>query len=1114
MTITKLFYLPYILLCYLLIQSAPLAYALDVDNYKMEYLNIKAGLSGNMVSKVISDAKGVKWFAGNVGLNRYDGKNFKHLKPSQRYSELVSENIETIYLSKSGNIWVGTKSGGLSMYDIQKDVFTNYNHIIKDTNKNRPLRVISILEDKQGYIWIGTWGAGVYVFDYANSKVVKHFSTRHVIQGIVEDNDGDVWFAGNQSIYYYNPTTDKIKEIRSKQLNMAGWIMELFYDNHKQKLYVGGGKGIVSFDLKTKEFQHIFDNKNPQKLVQINALNMDDQGRLWAGSWKNGLYVSNPALNSFTKLDLLPVSEVNNNYETVTDIHIDTHNFIWVATSFGGVVKLSPQHSFKKIANTPKKWVGLNNNNITAIARDANKALWCGLNRGGIAYSKDGKQFESLPFFKEETCGAFLFYNRKVYFCANKSLYMASIDKPFAPPVKMLSSPLLNKVKKLYLDKQLNLWVGTQQNGLLSIDLKGDLGKKDIRIFNTNKKGKNYLGSNRVESIFEDKNGTLWIGSYYGFYKFENQSFVNQNIKERFNFPSNIFLSGIASSKADKLWIGGSGGILELQIHADSLSLLHYYSKSQNIESDYITSLALDNADRLWVGHNKGLSMIPINDRKVYNFNAKIGVDISSVNTLSSQQDIIYMGGQDGIVFFKPDMVKITSSRPSVIFTNLKIDNVDIKVGDNIHDNVVLKNEISYTKHIDLSYQDKVVIFSLVVDDYLDYQNVEFYYRILGVSDKWMSNGNLNEVGVSQLSGGNYTLEVKATRDGENFGSVNAISIYVRPPWWDTKLFKGSVLMLLIATSIFIYKYRTYKLKKRQKELEYIVDQKTLEIRTQNEELLQQSEELQQQRDYLYSANVDISQKNELITLSLNYAKTIQQAILPTVENWREVCSEHFVIYQPKDIVSGDFYWLAKEGNKVVVACVDCTGHGVPGALMSMIGNSALNQIVKEKKEFEPERILSLLDYKIKTVLKQEKGNNDDGMDLAVGLIETINGKTKLTFSGAKSNLLYYAQAEHKLTLYKGSRKAIGGKISSQNEFQSQSLMLSKGDGLYFFTDGVIDVCNSERKKFGRKRFLKLIEDNMMMGMKQQEQTIASVLNDFQGGEPQRDDITILGIRV
>ncbi len=307
------------------------------------------------------------------------------------------------------------------------------------------------------------------------------------------------------------------------------------------------------------------------------------------------------------------------------------------------------------------------------------------------------------------------------------------------------------------------------------------------------------------------------------------------------------------------------------------------------------------------------------------------------------------------------------------------------------------------------------------------------------------------------------------------------------------------------------------RLKKREREIKDKNEELQAseeELRQNMEELEANKEEIETQKEALQFAYLKIEEKNNAFMQSVKYAEKIQQAILPNQLQLRKNFADHFVIYLPKDVVSGDFFWFTKLGNKNFVACVDCTGHGVPGAFMSLIGSSLLNQIVNEQKIDEPHHILENLHTSVLKALKQRETSNIDGMDLSICAFEAWeDNQINLEFSGAKSSVYYLRGGElHEL---KGDRKAIGG---SQNDkildFTLHRVTLQKGDLVYMTTDGLEDAPNQKRKKFGTKRIKELILKNADQPLANQKKILLEALEAHHNGTLQRDDITFIGLKI
>lgn len=263
----------------------------------------------------------------------------------------------------------------------------------------------------------------------------------------------------------------------------------------------------------------------------------------------------------------------------------------------------------------------------------------------------------------------------------------------------------------------------------------------------------------------------------------------------------------------------------------------------------------------------------------------------------------------------------------------------------------------------------------------------------------------------------------------------------------------------------------------------------------------------------LNQALKEIKFTNRQIMDSIQYAKRIQQAILISEKKLAETFKDFFVLYLPKDVVSGDFYWMNQTSTHIILAVVDCTGHGVPGAFMSMIGNALLNEIINEKHIYDPAKILMLLHKGVRQALKQDETDNADGMDICLCCLEYQGAQVQVQFAGAKRPLYYISQRT--LGELPGDRKSIAGwRGEYERTFIKHKLRLQRGDTLYLGTDGYADTPNPKRKNFTHKRLKKLLVELMDMPLATQQQRLLKALQDYQQDAKQRDDITLVGIKL
>jgi len=308
---------------------------------------------------------------------------------------------------------------------------------------------------------------------------------------------------------------------------------------------------------------------------------------------------------------------------------------------------------------------------------------------------------------------------------------------------------------------------------------------------------------------------------------------------------------------------------------------------------------------------------------------------------------------------------------------------------------------------------------------------------------------------------------------------------------WITFFIIMSIMLIIIAIILF------YLFKNKKKNNTILTDINN-ELKTKN--------------ILIDSQNNELILKNQSILDSINYARRIQKAILPIESSGKSLFKDYFVLYIPKDIVSGDFYWFTESEEFIFAAAVDCTGHGVSGAFMSMIGNTMLNEIVSSKKIYEPKNILNSLNNNIRTALKQdyEIGAND-GMDM--GIVRVSKKTNRIVFAGAKRPL--YIIEKSNFREIKGDKYSIGGRVNQITpDFRQHEVTVEDSAYLYLSTDGYADQSNPENKKFGRNRLRDFLITISEKSSNEQLKCLHDEFDKHKSDEPQRDDVTILGIKV
>ena len=373
---------------------------------------------------------------------------------------------------------------------------------------------------------------------------------------------------------------------------------------------------------------------------------------------------------------------------------------------------------------------------------------------------------------------------------------------------------------------------------------------------------------------------------------------------------------------------------------------------------------------------------------------------------------------------------------------------------------------------------------------------------------------------IAELSSGNFFGEVSLLDAEPRSASVTAIadtSLFMLEQEDFYKILQKHRDVAQGIMKILISRFRKQNadifngMKEKEKKLQSLVDQRTLELQNANKEIEKALHQIEDKNIKLELAYKDIRD-------SINYARRIQQAILPSVSDVYKALPESFIYYKPKDIVSGDFYFFAEKDKKIILGAADCTGHGVPGAFMSMIGHDMLNQIIMERGITSPSEVLNLLESGIRGALKQdmESSENKDGMDIALCSLRHNGSDSELQFSGAFRNLYLMRKDSNEVEEVRADKHSIGGMIMGETKkFSNHQIFLNKGDAFYILSDGYCDQFGGPGgKKFMSRQFQRLLLSIKNLSMKEQGGALDKTFTDWKGELEQIDDILIIGVRI
>jgi len=380
---------------------------------------------------------------------------------------------------------------------------------------------------------------------------------------------------------------------------------------------------------------------------------------------------------------------------------------------------------------------------------------------------------------------------------------------------------------------------------------------------------------------------------------------------------------------------------------------------------------------------------------------------------------------------------------------------------------------------------DNVIYFDIVAPGYLKQNTTQYQYSVSKLMNGWSNWSVRTSYNLAIPVAGDYTLQVRAKDIWGNIGDIKSIKFTIKAPFTKTPLFfilSASFVLLIL---FLIVRFREGQLQKTNKILEQKVKERTAEIEAQKEE----------------------------ITSSIEYASRIQMAMLPEKGLFSSFFADHFIIFKPRDIVSGDFYWIGETEKHIFFTVADCTGHGVPGAFMSTLGISTLNEIITNNADLQANTVLSLLREKIKTSLHQtgKEGEAADGMDISFCILN--KNRKVIQYSGAYNPLYIFQSGEFKE--YKADRMPIGIYYGEKKTFTNYEISLKKGDSVYIFSDGFADQFGGpDGVKYKSAKMKKLLAEIYYRPMSEQKTIIEKEFESWKGPAEQVDDITIIGIRI
>ncbi len=824
-------------------------------------------------------------------------------------------------------------------------------------------------------------------------------------------------------------------------------------------------------------------------------------------------------------------------------------NLFAFGTVTGGIVLINQKGNIERIINSNHS---LNNNCIYSLYADESGNLWAGLQQGishiDLSYP--------LSFYNEEYNKLSGFVTSTVMF--NNELYVGTMSGVYKYPTQTSTSGEKLEFTKLT-EEIFEFWdFAAVRNNLLAVGNGGIYSLKrgklinileesasviekskfsddllfighdeEFAVYHIKGKGKqirlkkyfSFTGvDERIVSIVEFQPGELWLSTDFdGIYKvkYKPEDIEKYKIKH-FTVDNGLPTNEYNSVQVidNKIYITTRKGLYIPQENNDSIIFVQDNSIGKVFAADSASLIqVLPFKDKFIVNsENQKVGLLSKTESGNYTWDNQFSIRFPNIYKVAIFNNLLDIYTSNGLYLYDLDNKKDFNRSFNVLIrkVSLKKDSVlfygnhysTAIVIDSVYASVSLSQNNSDIK--ELEYKDNSLSFEFSCLFYEESGKTTYSYILEGFDDTWSIPSHEGKAVYTNIPFGEYIFKVKAFNVYDTESEIAEYRFIIHPPLWKTNLAFLTYVLLFVLLVVGIVRLNSRRLKARNKELERIVEERTMEISQKNKDILAQKEELEE--------------KNVQINHSISYARTIQRAMIPSKEII-DSFFDSFILYKPRDIVSGDFYWASpveQNGKQsIIVGVVDCTGHGVPGAFMSMIAMSQLNNIVGINKIYSPSKIIDNLNSGIKKALHQEETENNDGMDLGIIYAEDHNGTVKVVFAGAKFPILIYRKSQNIIEKIKGSSSSVGGShsITGKAEFVDNSFFIEKGDIMYLFSDGFRDQNNAERRRFGSKKFSDLIQKIANLDLEAQKKALNDELTTWQGNEAQRDDVIVVGLK-
>jgi ligand-binding sensor domain-containing protein/serine phosphatase RsbU (regulator of sigma subunit) len=1031
----------------------------EAQKYFFDNYSIKQGLSEQKVYVLLQDSRDYIWLGTATGVSRFDGKKFENFTSRD---SLAAGGVRCMVEDSLGYIWFGHLNGGVSRYDGRKFEKAAFDSLTITGDVTGIARV----RDK---IWFTSTNEGAMIAEFPVQDI-KHIKARQFrgkdglsdqVYGSTVYRDGSFICLADVGIRRYNREERKFENYRMPHMTTYFTTTCLLEDSKGNIWFGTYNGGIYRYLMAQGKMDFIDLPKAGISSNWVSCIREDHLGRIWIGTFGGGIaLIEGEKIRKFDNENGLKALKI---YDIIEDIEgniliADQNNGL---TIFKGDAFMTINE--KEILPDP---------NVNAIYQDKTGALWFGTNAGISRYLPgSGKKpviydqanssiFEDIRFFREDKSG-------NLWIGANEGgVIMFNMKSSRFESQPYINSILYRggQVKALEIDKQNNLWIGTVDGVAV-----GTVNEQNFQRYTL----LDSLTVSGITALYCDPHGDMWVGTEP---RGEKPGLIKYNAAEKRFRPvgvlPGIIPRAITMDRKGILWIGTGEGLIAFR----NDSVISTVTKRDGLLSDNIKLLETGDDGSIYIGTNNGLNRYFPDSRRIFSYTEKngfTGIESKPNSVFKCRSGEIWFGTANGAIRFAPGKSGMKELEPLTHIMEMKV-------------NYETREMVPGMK---LRYTERSVLFDYYSICLANPDVVRYKVRLDGADEDWRPVTDQTRAIYSALPPGKYSFNVLASNNQGVWNSKPVtFSFVIKPPFYMTWWFLLSSALVVVVGVIMYIHMRERKLVRENLVLEEKVKERTAEV-------VQKSKE--------------IEEKNRDITASIRYAERIQRAMLPKEDTFEDT----FVLFMPKDIVSGDFYWMYDNGDTQFIAAVDCTGHGVPGAFMSIIGHNSLNKVVREYGLTRPSAIVDQLNVEVMKALMQrhEKAVND-GMDLA---LIAFNRKTfSLEFAGAYNPLYHVRKGE--VSVYKGDRFPIGmTTMDERKNFSNQVIEIQPGDMLYMCSDGYADQFGSaEVRKFKSVNIKRVLSEIWNLPVQDQKERLEREILEWKGDLSQVDDILFIGTRV